>query len=294
MASFPGPGGRNELYYSDLWRGFRRHISELKDYNLDIVELPYYPNTIQSQANELVRCLDTYDGAIDGLLTVGHFEPEGLRVVREYTKRGIPLFLCCDDAAESGRIACVTTDYAACGRIAAELLCSQMDRGSAVMLLAGDAHLPSHYQMVAGFEGYLTQHDAGIRCVKLEGYYDEQELAAQIDSALAHENIQAAVSVSARLSLLLVHRVESLGFAGRLRIIASDLFRESVHYLKQGVISQIIYKDPQMQAYLAAKAMSDMILKAQKPDFDVQQVESRIIFCSSLTFFDGSDKLKNL
>ena len=67
-------------------------MAELDDYNLEVLELPYYPGTERGQAETLNACFEQYGGKIDALLDVykrqefyaGHpvpgrapFEPDG-------------------------------------------------------------------------------------------------------------------------------------------------------------------------------------------------------------------------
>ncbi|MGN0994339.1 MAG: LacI family DNA-binding transcriptional regulator, partial [Butyricicoccus sp.] len=145
-AAFPGPDKSNHFFYDHVWRGFRRYIAELADYNLEVVELPYYAGTVNDQAAELEACYERYGGEIDALITIGHFNAACRQVVQRYTDHGIPVFLACDDTPDCGRIACVQADYDITGRIVAELISSQLPAGSAVLLCAGDALIPSHFR----------------------------------------------------------------------------------------------------------------------------------------------------
>lgn len=285
VAAFPGPDEKNQYFYSSVWRGFRRHIAELRDYNLDVVELPYYQNTPRSQAVELADCFKRYEGEIDALITVGHFDQACKAVVQSYTSAGIPVFLACDDTSDCGRIACVQAHYRVTGRIVAELLSGQVPSGSTLAVLTGDVLIPSHYRTVMGFEEYIRDHCPDLRVLKLDGYYNEPELLSRLGDILADEKVRGAFSVSARLSVLLAGQVAARGRAGQMRVVASDLFAENVQNMERGIVTNIMYKDPEQQTYLAAKVMSDYVLKALRPVEEVQYVESRVIFRSGLELF---------
>lgn len=286
VAAFPGPTEQNRFFYANVWRGFRRRMSELGDYNIEIVELPYYAGTANDQSAELATCYKRYDGEIDALITVGHFDPACKEVVRNYSSNGIPVFLACDDTSDCGRIACVQADYNVTGRIVAELMESQLPKGSTVLLCAGDVLIPSHYRTVLGFEEYLRENNADLNILKISGYANEQELRSRLTEALMeHGEITGAFSVSARLSVLLANEVAALNKAESIRVIASDLFEETIRNMENGIVKNIIYKDPEQQAYLATKIMSDYLLKAEKPLNDMQYVESRVIFKSGLGMY---------
>lgn len=286
VAAFPGVEEHNRYFYSNVWRGFHRLIDELGDYNLDVVELSYYPGTAQDQCTVLERCFQQYSGTIDALLTVGHFDAACKDVVRTYSGKGIPVFLACDDTEDCGRVACVQGNYDMTGRMTAELLSSQLLPGSTVFLCTGDKHIPSHYQTVEGFEHYLGESAAKLNLVKIDGYADEEEFRSRLRQLLTDcSGTGGAFSVSARLSVILAEEVESLSKAGDIRVVASDLFRETIDYMERGVVRNIVYKNPAQQAYQAAKVMTDYVLKAYKCEAEIQYVESLIIFRSSLDMY---------
>ena len=285
-AAFPGPDTNNRFFYDNVWRGFRRQIAELHDYSLEIVELPYYAGTMNDQAAELEACYERYQGELDALITVGHFNAACRQVVHKYVDHGIPVFLACDDTPDCGRIACVQANYEITGRIVAELISSQLPAGSAVLLCAGDVLIPSHYRTVLGFEDYIRENKLDLTVIKIHGYDNADELRSRLMEALInHPEIRGAFSVSARLSVLLADLVAKMNRADEIRVIASDLFQETIQNMEAGIVKNIIYKDPESQAYLATKVMSEYLLKAQKPLNDIQYVESRVIFRSSLSLY---------
>ena len=264
-------------------------MAELDDYNLEVLELPYYPGTERGQAETLNACFEQYGGKIDALLTIGPTEDTARRAVQRYSSAGTPVFFACDDAEGCGRIACVQADHDMAGRIAAELLSAQLSPGDAVLLCAGDAHTPSHYRMAAGFEAYLRENSVPLTLVRADGYHDKQELALRLRRTLAEDaRISGAFSVSARLSVLLADAVAQMGRAGQVRVVASDLFGKTVRNMEEGLVQNILYKDPAQQGYLAARLMGDFVLRGIQPPAGVHYVESRVIFKSSLAYYRAS------
>lgn len=289
VAAFPGPQEENAYFYGSVWRGFRRCMDELDDYNLEVLELPYEPGTEHGQAETLNACFEQYGGKIDALLTVGPTEDAARQTVQQYSGAGVPVFFVCDDAEGCSRIACVQADHDMAGRVAAELLSAQLAPGSAVLLCVGDAQTPSHYRMAAGFEAYLRENRVPLTLIKAEGYRNKQELALRLKQTLAdNTRISGAFSVSARLSVLLADAAARAGRAGEMRIVASDLFDETVRNMEEGLVQNILYKDPAQQGYLAARLMGDFVLRGIQPTADVQYVESRVIFKSSLAYYRTS------
>lgn len=54
------------------------------------------------------------------------------------------------------------------------------------------------------------------------------------------------------MSVLLADAVAQMGRAGQVRVVASDLFGETVRNMEEGLVQNILYKDPAQQGYLAA------------------------------------------
>ena len=87
VAAFPAPEGKNRFFYSSVWQGFRRCMAELHDYNIEIVELPYYPGTEHDQSEVLFSCYKNYQGEIDALITIGRFDSLCTRVIHSHFSR---------------------------------------------------------------------------------------------------------------------------------------------------------------------------------------------------------------
>lgn len=286
VGAFPVPDGKGRFFYSNVWKGFRRCIQELRDYNIEEIEIAYSEEDPQAQSSELLSCFRRYDGAIDGLVTVGPFSDAGMQALQVYAERGVPVFLACDDRTECGRLACAQADHERTGRMVAELLSSQLRPGDTILLCGGDVLRPSHAQTVRGFEDYLHIHAPDIGLLTLYGYGNEDDLRARLREALLRRpDIAGAFSVSARLSVLLANEAEALDKSGSIRIVASDLFEETVRNMERGIVKNIVYKAPEQQAYLATKLLGDYILKGRKPASDIQYVESRLIFQSDLDVY---------
>lgn len=290
-AAFPGPeAGVNRYFYDSIWRGVRRQMDTMRGYRIELIELPFYPGTPRDQAAVLSDCLDRYPDGLDGLLTVGQFDAGCMPVLARFRAAGIPIVLACDDAPACGRLACVQADHVTNGRMVGELLAAQLPENGCVLLCAGDLLLTSHSQTAAAFQAYLREHRPDLTCIPLHGYTNEADLRLQLAQLLAtRQDITGAFSVCARLSALLIEQAAAQQRAGQIRIVASDLFAETAQALTDGVIQNILFKDPERQAAQAADLLCRAALAAQQPACDVQYVESRLIFRSNLTWYLGGN-----
>jgi len=286
-AVLPESTGVSQFYYERVWKGVDRCHEELRNYNLEIVKKTYRTSSKQEQALALEQFFQSQNEPLDGLLTVGHFGDDCKEILKKFTKKGVPLFLVCDDSEDCGRIACVQANYDLTGQMVAELLASQLPQYSTVLVCAGDTTTPSHLHTVNGFEKYLGEKKVRLHIQKLYGYYEEELLKSNLRNELCtNPDITGIFSVSARLSVVVKDVLEELKLSGQIRVVASDLFADTIAGMKHGTIQNIVFKDPEQQAYQATKLMADYAVNAVRPEFSVNYVESKVVFQSSLPFYE--------
>ena len=282
VAAFPVPTERNRFYYSHIWQGFRDYMREMGDYNIQVVELPYAAD----RSEELDAVYKRYDGEIDGLITVGREDERESRAVGRYITAGIPVVLACDDMRDSGRLCCVQANYEVIGRMAAELLESQLPKGARVLLCAGDVLVPSHYKVVQGFTDFLREVGEPLQTTAVYGYGNEQDLREQLSARLRAEPVAGIFSVTARGSVLAADLLRELSLAGKIRLLASDLFPENIRNMREGLVQNILFKNPYRQAHLAAKVLTDYMIRGERPAEETRYVDSIMIFRSNLSMYD--------
>ncbi len=286
--AFPAYTDRNQYYYSYAWKGFRQCIEEFADYNIEVIEVPYYTTQgVGSQRSELQNLWEEYRD-LDGLVTIGHMSRQDAPVLKKFTDNNIAVALACDDMPGYSRLCCVQADYVMTGSMVAELLSAQIPADSQVLICAGDVDVQSHYQIVQGFDRYVEENGLNWELVKVFGKDDETE---QIYEKVLHHfqqlpRLKAAYSVNARNSLVLCQAARKLGRTGDMRVVTSDLFPENIANLKDGSCCNISYKNPRQQAYLATKILLEYLMKHQKPTEDVIYVNSEIIFRSNVHVYE--------
>ena len=284
-AAFPGPTEESRYYYTFIWQGLRDSIRSRSDYNVSLVEVPFYmgPN---SQGNELATLLETEQ--IDGLITTGYTDLRGMTAIQGFQQKGVPVVLVGDDIPKSGRLFCVQPDYQIIGRTIAELITRQIPANGGILVAAGDVMVPSHYLTLQGFDAYLLEKGYHNPVYKVHES-GEQKMTYEhlLRELCGRGELCACWSVNARNSVLLGRALAESGRAGKLTAIGSDLFMENVQYLKDGVFTNLLYKNPYAQAYTAAKHLSEYLIKDERPPQDVIYMGSEIIFQSSLPMYDN-------
>lgn len=283
VAAFPESLKDNRHFYSQLWIGFRGWMEELGAYHLNVLEVPYGDGPEDGFPARLRAILRETGGAIDGLVTGGRIFKEGYAMLHRLSGAGVPIVLVTEDDPEGDYLCCVQPDCRVDGQMAAEVLTSLTGPEQTILMCAGDVKLYSNRSCMLGFEQYMGRLSRPPSLIKLYGYPERDRLGEQLKKLLKEDSsIAAFYSVNLRCSLFLARFLEEEGMAGRFPLIGSDLCPESALYLKRGVMSAILFRDPALQARQGAKRLTDLLLHGQRPPSASEIVRSCLILRSNL------------
>lgn len=278
----PVAEGENRYFYSDVWHGVRTFQHELSDFNLEMLEF-IYRGSFSNQNKVLEELYNNYRDRISGIITIAHGGETAAEYINRFKAAGIEVVLICDDDPNTRRLCGVTSNFETIGSISAELLCDCTPAGARFIVAAGDRLLPSHRQTMVGFDRYLSRYDPGRVTFKIQEYYNTQEIISLFKEQLKDSQEEYGVfSCSARHTILLCRTIAEMGIKDRVRVVGSDLFDESVQYIREGILTATIYKSPARQAYLGLQVLTDYLIRQQVPRQDVVMVEGTIILRSNV------------
>ena len=224
-----------------------------------------------------------YQGEIDGVIGGGKLLEKDQQTACRLTENGIPLVLVSEEVEGVDCLCSVQSEHRTDGRMAAELLTAQIPEDSSILICAGDVLLPSNIENTMGFESYLREQDAHNKLIKVYGYRGIDNVYERVlDTLRADETIKGLYSVNARCSLFLARAVEEAGLVGKVRIIGSDLYPESIRYMEKGIINLIIDKNPRNQAIVGLKRLLNYLIRREEPLEKEENVVSTIICRSNM------------
>jgi LacI family transcriptional regulator len=288
-AAFPGSDEDNRVYYSGIWEGIRDAFDTVRDLNIVCIEVPYY-NGINNHADELTDLIDHEE--VQGLLSVGYTDTRGKLSIRRFIDQNIPVVLVTNDLPLSGRLCCVQPDYFITGRMLAEFITGRISQNSNILIWAGDVLIPSHYLIVEGFENWLKEQGLHNPVYKIHSAKGGENDLKRLLRVLDREKPAACCCVNALGSVFLGRALEETGLAGRTVAVGSDLCDENFRFLRDGVFTTLIQKNPYMQAYTAAKCLIEFLLRETRPPMDVLYVNSEIVFKSNASMYqNGANRL---
>lgn len=285
-AAIPALVGENRYFFSDIWQGVNDYLAEMADYNIDLIQVPFYGDQINNQDMELHALLERTH--IDGLISVGYTPVWGLVSLQEYKKRSIPFVIAGSDIPDSGRLCCVRPNYLVVGKTMAELVLRQIGKEKAVLMCAGRPQILPHYQVVEGFENYIKECGAVNPVYKIHAMEDSDIDCSYLVRLLKDQNFAAACSVTARDSVRLSEALRIAGKEKDIFCIGMDVFNENKQALRDGVFDNLVQNNPYKCAFLATKILVNYLLDAdKKPLKDVIEVNSEIVFRSNVCMFDS-------
>jgi LacI family transcriptional regulator len=289
--ALPEPVGDNRYYYTGVWMGVRRFLSESADFN--IVPLEYsYRLAYGANGNALKNIYESHADKLDGVLTMGVEQGHSSYYINKLKELKVPIVLLGNDMYKDARFCCVKACDEMAGSLAAELLSSFGGQEPRKVIVAGhfgQLGMTDQLRNVSGFENHLKNAAPNITPLNVRNE-DPVAWANDMQRVLEREdNISAVYSCSARYTVYLAELLEQTGLTGKLKAIGSDLFAESVRFLQSGALSAVIDKKITRQSYLAIKTLFDYAVKGELPRSDVLQIRPEVVLRNSIGLAEHSD-----
>ena len=248
-------------------------------------EIHYFYNEMWEGIHEEVRRYT--DRGVDFFLQpvpeLGKGERQAFRKIMESDVRGIvvtpgnPEVMAppIDAAEESGvRVVCVSTDAPASqrscivcveprvnGLIAGELMAKFAAEGAQTAIITGMLKTVDHREKTEGFTGSFTQYCHGGSVVAtIEGHEDPAESYRKTRKLLKHFPNLAGIYVNTVNCLPVCQALCDTQRAGKIRVIATDLFKEMVPLFRSGTIDASMHQRPYRQGQLAVRTLAEHLL----------------------------------
>lgn len=284
VACLPSPQREGSYFYAYLWEGCRRFAAESRDSGvvLEAVEfgLGEYPSALRSLAARVEA-----GEAVGGLLAFAPTTDEERSLLARLAEAGVSVLLLDGDCDSVDRLGAVITNYAAAGRLMAEQAENLLAGADAprVLLLSGDESTDSHRLVAQAFVEGLAAQRPDARVVELPGAHAQADVlrASLAENLASGPAPQLVCSVSAVGTDVVVDVLGRKGMPA-VRAIGNDLFPESAAALRDGLLTNLVYKDPVGMAYRAAKTLGDFLLWGKRPARDVQMGPVQLVFRSNL------------
>ncbi|HUY13452.1 MAG TPA: LacI family DNA-binding transcriptional regulator [Terriglobia bacterium] len=267
-------------FYGDVRQGILDAASGFEALGIRILHRPY--QVLGQHEVEAIR--DVLSEEISGLVISPGYPNQVKPYIEQAAKRGIPVLCVATDAPDTPRLSSVSVDPFVNGSLAGELMGQFLHEGSKVIVLIGMHATFDHAQKAKGFRHTFHQFCAEGKVVQvIEAHDDEEEAFSKCRRFLQREKVNG-IYVSTANSLPVMHALETLGLAGHIKVIGTDLFPAMVPLLESAKIAATIHQRPREQGRRAFGALMRFITAHIMPPPQIG-ISPAIVMRSNLHLF---------
>jgi len=242
------------FFYDQLWSGILDEERRAGNLGMQFVNRPVQV----LGAGDTDAFQELVASRVDGiLLTAGN--PKALQpLIDEAESKGIRVVCVSTDAPDSKRSCVVCVEPWTNGSLAGELMGKLVRPGAKVAIIAGMLSAEDHRKKADGFTDTFPKHCDGGRIIRvIEGHEDEEESFQKTFELLRRVPALAGIYVNTVNCLPVCRALAERGLAGKVKLIATDLFAEMSPHLQKGTITASIYQQPHRQGQIAIRLMAD-------------------------------------
>lgn len=237
----------------DLVReGLREAARSFEANGVEVVDLSYRGHG-DGEREALEAALND---RVDGIIMVPGFPERLLDLIRVAASREIPLVYVNTDAPGTERLTVIWADPLSNGAIVGELMGRFLQGHGRVMPVTGHLSTFEHASKLEGFRDAIETLFPGLEVVPVvEGHEDELETYEKCRERFAQDRSIAGVYVSTANSPPVVRALQDEGLAGRVTVIATDLYLALAPLIESGVVAATIDQRPWVQGQMAFQTL---------------------------------------
>jgi LacI family transcriptional regulator len=182
-------------------------------------------------------------------------------LINEAEQRNVRVVCVVSDAPDSLRSSAVCVDPDLAGRLAAELTARFVAPGAKAAVITGFLQTEQHRDLTEGFCCAFPEYCEGGEVIDvIEGHEDDDETFQKCLDLFERCPDIASLYVNIGICLPVCYALRACGLAGKVRLIATDLFEEIVPFFEKQAIHASIYQRPYVQGQTAARLITEHAL----------------------------------
>lgn len=276
--------GRFKGYYDEMVHGIESACRDLSDYKVTCAMhvLPFGQYTDE----DAFRLLDQFcEEGYDGIILHGLYDEEVSRRIDAIVESGIPVVTLHNDILSCRRLFTSMNDTELTGSIAAQMLDILLPKNHRkVVLFSGDMKSLVHQTLTFSFIRHVEE--AGLQLLR---HYATEDCPKQAE-AMAEEAFKTypnidGIYISSANSTPILKYLEDHDFAGRVKVVASDVFPELSAYMRKGIVHATIYQDPYGQGKRAFESLFYYLTEKRKVN-SIIMTPPQIVLRSNLSAYE--------
>lgn len=187
-------------------------------------------------------------------------------VINEFVRQdGIPVATFNSDLAGTDRLCFVGQDTVRAGQTAAGLMASLTDRQGELVILCGHRENPALINRIDGFIREIEQSYPKMKIVDMKYYYDDDWIAETIADEMLKQHPSLKGFYVTGCATGVCKSLEHNKAVYKIKIVAHDLIRDNIHWLKRGDIDFLIGQNAYEQGYKAVMSVFKKVLDGTDP-----------------------------
>jgi LacI family transcriptional regulator, galactose operon repressor len=269
------------FFYDQLWQGILDEAQRFSHLGIEFVFRPV-KELGKGDADALAFLLSS---DVNGLILSPGNPAEMTPLIDRAEASGIRVICVSTDAPGSNRSTIVFAEPTLNGQMAGEILGKCLPPNSGAAVITGMAETEDHRKKTEGFcETFPRFCEGGKVVAVIEGREHEEQTHKKVLRLLNSERTLAGIYVTTVNSLPVCRALKETGSAGRVKLVATDLFPEMIPFFHDGTITASIYQQPYEQGRKAVRLLVDY-LAAQAPIPDSSTLSPSIVLASALNQF---------
>lgn len=270
-------------YFKAMEKGLTQELDKLVDYNIRGIKkyFQHTPEVTNQIDNYLRELLEQNVQAI--ILTP--IEGDYSNILKSVNQKNIPIVLLGSDIRSYGkRLLSINVNARLSGQIAAEIIRLFLPPEKAAVIYIGNKDIEGHKEKVTGFYEEAQRENA-IPVVGVYETQDDPELAYVLTKKILNEHSDiGAIYVATANSISVCKCIEDLGFAGKVKVIATDIYDDQSKYMQEEIIVAAIDQNTELQGKLAIRSLYSFLCEGKTPENEIL-VTPNIVFRNSLKYF---------
>lgn len=243
-------------FYPDIEAGIDAANDSLIDHNVQTISM----KTERLGDGKEVDCINRLlELGIHGLAICPGHRTELNDAINLVVEKDIPVVTIATDAPESKRLTCVSTDSYNNGQIAGDLMANLLNYQGRVAVLTGFQDVTDHAEKARGFLDAISSYDSDIEIIDVVETHDDATMAYQLAEKLVALEIDGVYINTATATIGGSHALLASQRYRDVRLVGTDLMRDTVPFIEKGIIRAVIFQDPFMQGYRAIRILFDVI-----------------------------------